>query len=84
MSRKISPLIFRYATVRPSWRQSARLPSGRYSGSRYFSHSAGGSTTWLSASNTAKSLVIIRSSYGAAQFGYETLVEKSDARYLTR
>jgi len=36
------------------------------------------------ASNTAKSLVIIRSSYGAAQFGYETLVEKSDARYLTR
>jgi len=76
LSRKISPLIFRYATVRPSWRRSA-CP-------RYFSHSAGGSTTWLSASNTAKSLVIIRSSYGAAQFGYETLVEKSDARYLTR
>ena len=47
VSRKTSPLTFRYAPVRPSWRHSACLPSVRYSGSRYFSHSAGGSTTWL-------------------------------------
>jgi len=32
-----------------------------YSGSRYLSHSGGGSTTWLSLSNTTKSLVVIRS-----------------------
>ena len=44
------------APRRPS-RPSACLPSVRYSGSRYFSQSAGGSTTWLSLSNTMKSLV---------------------------
>jgi hypothetical protein len=49
----------------------------------YFSHSAGGSITWLSPSNTANSLVIICSSYCAAPFGNETLVEKSDARNPT-
>ena len=36
------------------------MPSVRYSGLRYFSHSKGGSTTWLSPSNTTKSLVAIR------------------------
>jgi hypothetical protein len=44
------------APRRPS-RPSACLPSVRYSGSRYFSQSAGGSTTRLSLSNTMKSLV---------------------------
>src|SRR6516225_6134253 len=80
LSRKISPLIFRYAPVGPSCRHSPCLPSVRYSGSRYFSHSAGGSITWLSPSNTANSLAIICSSHYAPPFGYETLVEKSDAR----
>src|SRR4249920_3060414 len=59
VSRKISPFILRYEPVRPSWRQSPCLPSVRYSDSRYFSHSAGGSTTCESPSNTAKSFVVI-------------------------
>jgi hypothetical protein len=33
------------------------------SGSRYFSHNAGGSTTWLSLSNTMKSLVTMTVSW---------------------
>src|SRR5262245_46300709 len=59
VSRKISPLTFRYEPVRPSCRQSPCLPSVRYSAPRYFSHSSGGSTTCESPSNTAKSLVFI-------------------------
>src|SRR6516165_964611 len=84
LSRKILPLTLRQAPVWPSWRYSACLPSVRYSGSRYFSHSAGGSTTWLSPSNTTKSLVIICCSYYAAPSGFDTLIEKSDAGNLTR
>src|SRR4051794_1885941 len=57
LSRQISPLTLRYEALLPSWRHSACLPSVRYSGSRYLSQSVGSSTTWLSLSNTEKSLL---------------------------
>src|SRR5207302_9291159 len=75
-SRKISPLTFKYAPVRPSCRQSACLPSVRYSGTRYSSHSAGGSTTWLSPSKTTKSFVALISPH--SDFG----VNRDRAAYI--
>ena len=80
VSRTTSPLILRYEFVSPSCRHSACLPSTRNSGSRYFSHSSGGSTTWESLSNTATCLEMVvmvrdRSAAGC----YHTVTEASAA-----
>src|SRR5262249_57395496 len=48
------PLTLGGALFLPSSRHRACFPNTRYSGSRYFSHTSRGSTTWESPSKTAK------------------------------